>query len=137
MEPLRNRLSEQHSAYMGVHLEMMRVQFGSDSERARSSNRSRSSATSRIGARTKAGRWPKVDTHDSAYLRQHASNPVAWQPWDERALAGLDACTFLELMEDRVAPQEQVDPGETAGEDVSCRDGACRRGQKSTPTRNA
>ncbi|MBM4372534.1 MAG: hypothetical protein FJ098_12815, partial [Deltaproteobacteria bacterium] len=54
---LRRRWRLSNREHMGVHSEMKRVQFGSDSERARSSNRSRSSATSRIGARTKAGRW--------------------------------------------------------------------------------
>ncbi|NIR58747.1 MAG: DUF255 domain-containing protein, partial [Gammaproteobacteria bacterium] len=33
----------------------------------------------------------------SPYLLEHAGNPVAWQPWDERALAGARAadCPIL------------------------------------------
>jgi len=29
----------------------------------------------------------RLDDETSPYLRQHADNPVAWQPWDEQALA--------------------------------------------------
>ena len=29
----------------------------------------------------------RLDDEKSPYLRQHAENPVNWQPWDEEALA--------------------------------------------------
>ena len=55
----------------------------------------------------------RLDEEESPYLRQHADNPVNWQPWDEQALAdarerevpiflsiGYSACHWCHVMED-------------------------------------
>jgi hypothetical protein len=55
----------------------------------------------------------RLDEEESPYLRQHADNPVHWQPWDERALAearerdvpiflsiGYSACHWCHVMEE-------------------------------------
>ncbi len=57
----------------------------------------------------------------SPYLRQHADNPVNWQPWDETALAaardrdvpiflsiGYSACHWCHVMEDESFADEEV-----------------------------
>ncbi|WP_372478971.1 thioredoxin domain-containing protein [Halomicrobium sp. HM KBTZ05] len=55
----------------------------------------------------------RLDEAESPYLRQHADNPVNWQPWDEQALEaasehdapiflsiGYSACHWCHVMED-------------------------------------
>ena len=55
----------------------------------------------------------RLDEEESPYLRQHADNPVNWQPWDEQALSaakeadvpiflsiGYSACHWCHVMED-------------------------------------
>ncbi|AXR81695.1 thioredoxin domain-containing protein [Natrarchaeobaculum sulfurireducens] len=55
----------------------------------------------------------RLDEEESPYLRQHADNPVNWQPWDEQALEaardrdvpiflsiGYSACHWCHVMED-------------------------------------
>ena len=42
----------------------------------------------------------RLDEEASPYLRQHADNPVNWQPWDETALAAAreqDKPVFLSI----------------------------------------
>ena len=54
----------------------------------------------------------RLEDESSPYLRQHADNPVAWQPWDETALEaartsgrpillsiGYSACHWCHVME--------------------------------------
>ena len=58
---------------------------------------------------------------ESPYLRQHADNPVNWQPWDEKALKaarerdvpiflsiGYSACHWCHVMEDESFDDEEV-----------------------------
>lgn len=62
---------------------------------------------------TTAGNRNRLAREESPYLRQHADNPVNWQPWDEQALAeaeerdvpmflsiGYSACHWCHVMED-------------------------------------
>ena len=55
----------------------------------------------------------RLDSAGSPYLRQHADNPVNWQPWDDAALAaaserdvpiflsiGYSACHWCHVMEE-------------------------------------
>ncbi len=64
----------------------------------------------------------RLDRETSPYLLQHAHNPVAWQPWDEQALAlartqdkpiflsiGYSACHWCHVME-----RESFEDAETA-----------------------
>jgi uncharacterized protein YyaL (SSP411 family) len=64
----------------------------------------------------------RLDEAESPYLRQHADNPVNWQPWDEAALdaaeerdvpiflsVGYSACHWCHVMED-----ESFEDGEVA-----------------------
>ena len=63
----------------------------------------------------------RLDEEASPYLRQHADNPVDWQPWDETALAaareqdkpvflsiGYAACHWCHVMEDESFQNEDV-----------------------------
>jgi uncharacterized protein len=63
----------------------------------------------------------RLDEEASPYLRQHADNPVNWQPWDERALEaardhdrpiflsiGYSACHWCHVMEDESFADEEV-----------------------------
>lgn len=63
----------------------------------------------------------RLDEEESPYLRQHADNPVNWQPWDEQALEtarehdvpiflsiGYSACHWCHVMEDESFADEQV-----------------------------
>ncbi|ELY69525.1 thioredoxin domain-containing protein [Natrinema versiforme] len=63
----------------------------------------------------------RLDEEESPYLRQHADNPVNWQPWDEAALAaakernvpiflsiGYSACHWCHVMEDESFEDEAV-----------------------------
>ncbi len=63
----------------------------------------------------------RLDEEESPYLRQHADNPVNWQPWDEDALAaaserdvpiflsvGYSACHWCHVMEDESFQDEEV-----------------------------
>ncbi len=63
----------------------------------------------------------RLDEEESPYLRQHADNPVDWQPWDERALAaarerdrpiflsiGYSACHWCHVMEEESFADEEV-----------------------------
>src|SRR3954470_6928953 len=64
----------------------------------------------------------RLDTQTSPYLRQHQDNPVAWEPWDDEALAraraekkplivsiGYSACHWCHVME-----RESFEDAETA-----------------------
>ncbi|WP_323190368.1 thioredoxin domain-containing protein [Halostella sp. PRR32] len=64
----------------------------------------------------------RLDEEESPYLRQHADNPVNWQPWDEQALeaakerdvpiflsVGYSACHWCHVME-----EESFEDGEIA-----------------------
>jgi hypothetical protein len=68
----------------------------------------------------RAGR-NRLDEEESPYLRQHADNPVHWQPWDEAALAearerdvpiflsvGYSACHWCHVMEEESFEDESV-----------------------------
>jgi uncharacterized protein YyaL (SSP411 family) len=68
----------------------------------------------------RAGR-NRLDEEESPYLRQHADNPVHWQPWDEAALAearerdvpiflsvGYSACHWCHVMEEESFEDETV-----------------------------
>jgi hypothetical protein len=68
----------------------------------------------------RAGR-NRLDEEESPYLRQHADNPVHWQPWDEKALAearerdvpiflsiGYSACHWCHVMEEESFADESV-----------------------------
>ncbi|WP_142861103.1 thioredoxin domain-containing protein [Salinigranum halophilum] len=63
----------------------------------------------------------RLDEEESPYLRQHADNPVHWQPWDEQALAearerdvpvflsiGYSACHWCHVMEEESFADEEV-----------------------------
>ncbi|PSP83207.1 thioredoxin domain-containing protein [Halobacteriales archaeon QS_1_68_17] len=63
----------------------------------------------------------RLDEEESPYLRQHADNPVNWQPWDETALEaarerdvpiflsiGYSACHWCHVMEDESFQDEAV-----------------------------
>ncbi|MGQ3414139.1 thioredoxin domain-containing protein [Natrinema sp. LN54] len=63
----------------------------------------------------------RLEDEESPYLRQHADNPVNWQPWDEEALAaakerdvpiflsiGYSACHWCHVMEDESFEDEAV-----------------------------
>ncbi|WP_247000324.1 thioredoxin domain-containing protein [Halosolutus gelatinilyticus] len=63
----------------------------------------------------------RLDEEESPYLRQHADNPVNWQPWDERALEaarehdvpiflsiGYSACHWCHVMEEESFADEAV-----------------------------
>jgi len=63
----------------------------------------------------------RLDEEESPYLRQHADNPVNWQPWDEQALEaarerdrpiflsiGYAACHWCHVMEDESFQDETV-----------------------------
>jgi hypothetical protein len=63
----------------------------------------------------------RLDEEESPYLRQHADNPVNWQPWDEQALAAADehdvpiflsvgysACHWCHVMEEESFEDEAV-----------------------------
>ncbi len=63
----------------------------------------------------------RLDEEESPYLRQHADNPVNWQPWDETALEaarerdvpiflsiGYSACHWCHVMEDESFADEEV-----------------------------
>ncbi|WP_254534662.1 thioredoxin domain-containing protein [Halomarina litorea] len=63
----------------------------------------------------------RLDEEASPYLRQHADNPVNWQPWDEEALAaakerdvpiflsiGYSACHWCHVMEEESFEDEDV-----------------------------
>ena len=63
----------------------------------------------------------RLDEEESPYLRQHADNPVNWQPWDEQALAaakerdvpiflsiGYAACHWCHVMEAESFQDEEV-----------------------------
>jgi len=63
----------------------------------------------------------RLDEEASPYLRQHADNPVNWQPWDERALetarehdvpiflsVGYSACHWCHVMEEESFEDEAI-----------------------------
>jgi hypothetical protein len=63
----------------------------------------------------------RLDEEQSPYLRQHADNPVNWQPWDDDALAaarerdvpiflsvGYSACHWCHVMEEESFQDEEV-----------------------------
>ncbi|THE66062.1 thioredoxin domain-containing protein [Salinadaptatus halalkaliphilus] len=63
----------------------------------------------------------RLDEEQSPYLRQHADNPVNWQPWDEQALEtarehdrpiflsiGYSACHWCHVMEEESFADEAV-----------------------------
>jgi len=63
----------------------------------------------------------RLDEEESPYLRQHADNPVNWQPWDERAFEaarqrdvpvflsiGYAACHWCHVMEEESFEDETV-----------------------------
>ena len=63
----------------------------------------------------------RLDEEESPYLRQHADNPVNWQPWDEDALeearerdvpiflsVGYSACHWCHVMEDESFEDEGI-----------------------------
>ncbi|WP_459194113.1 thioredoxin domain-containing protein [Halosimplex sp. J119] len=63
----------------------------------------------------------RLDEEESPYLRQHADNPVNWQPWDEQALdaareqdkpiflsIGYAACHWCHVMEDESFQDEAI-----------------------------
>ncbi|PSP46079.1 thioredoxin domain-containing protein, partial [Halobacteriales archaeon QH_1_68_42] len=63
----------------------------------------------------------RLDEEESPYLRQHADNPVNWQPWDERALEaakerdvpvflsiGYAACHWCHVMEAESFEDEEI-----------------------------
>ncbi|MCH7661699.1 MAG: thioredoxin domain-containing protein [Euryarchaeota archaeon] len=63
----------------------------------------------------------RLDEEGSPYLRQHADNPVNWQPWDEAAIAeakerdvpiflsvGYSACHWCHVMEDESFQSEEI-----------------------------
>ncbi|WP_049970391.1 thioredoxin domain-containing protein [Haladaptatus cibarius] len=66
-------------------------------------------------------RHNRLDEEESPYLRQHADNPVHWQPWDEDALEaarerdvpiflsiGYSACHWCHVMEEESFEDEDV-----------------------------
>ncbi|EMA35171.1 hypothetical protein C446_13164 [Halobiforma nitratireducens JCM 10879] len=63
----------------------------------------------------------RLEDEESPYLRQHADNPVNWQPWDEQALEtarehdrpiflsiGYSACHWCHVMESESFADEEV-----------------------------
>ncbi|WP_136715102.1 thioredoxin domain-containing protein [Halorientalis salina] len=63
----------------------------------------------------------RLDEEESPYLRQHADNPVNWQPWDDEALdaakerdvpiflsVGYSACHWCHVMEDESFEDEEI-----------------------------
>ncbi|MBV0903369.1 thioredoxin domain-containing protein [Haloarcula salina] len=63
----------------------------------------------------------RLDEEESPYLRQHADNPVNWQPWDDQALAaarerdvpiflsiGYAACHWCHVMEEESFADEDI-----------------------------
>ncbi|WP_132060387.1 thioredoxin domain-containing protein [Halorussus amylolyticus] len=63
----------------------------------------------------------RLDEEESPYLRQHADNPVNWQPWDDGALdaaeerdvpiflsVGYSACHWCHVMEEESFEDEEV-----------------------------
>jgi uncharacterized protein YyaL (SSP411 family) len=63
----------------------------------------------------------RLDEEESPYLRQHADNPVHWQPWDDAALEaakerdvpiflsiGYSACHWCHVMEEESFEDEEV-----------------------------
>ncbi|WP_165875344.1 thioredoxin domain-containing protein [Natrarchaeobius chitinivorans] len=63
----------------------------------------------------------RLDEEESPYLRQHADNPVNWQPWDDRALEaarerdvpiflsiGYSACHWCHVMEEESFADDEV-----------------------------
>jgi hypothetical protein len=63
----------------------------------------------------------RLDEEASPYLRQHADNPVNWQPWDDAALdaaaerdvpiflsVGYSACHWCHVMEDESFEDEEI-----------------------------
>ncbi|WP_372910718.1 thioredoxin domain-containing protein [Salinigranum sp.] len=63
----------------------------------------------------------RLDEEESPYLRQHADNPVHWQPWDDRALTearerdvpiflsiGYSACHWCHVMEEESFADPEV-----------------------------
>ncbi len=63
----------------------------------------------------------RLDEEESPYLRQHADNPVNWQPWDEEAIAaakerdvpiflsvGYSACHWCHVMEEESFEDEAI-----------------------------
>ncbi|GAB3664311.1 thioredoxin domain-containing protein [Halopiger thermotolerans] len=63
----------------------------------------------------------RLEDEESPYLRQHADNPVNWQPWDEQALEaarerdvpiflsiGYSACHWCHVMEEESFQDEEV-----------------------------
>ncbi|NHN48824.1 thioredoxin domain-containing protein [Halostella sp. JP-L12] len=63
----------------------------------------------------------RLDEEESPYLRQHADNPVNWQPWDEQALeaarerdvpiflsVGYSACHWCHVMEEESFEDEEI-----------------------------
>ncbi|MFW5918214.1 MAG: DUF255 domain-containing protein, partial [Haloferacaceae archaeon] len=63
----------------------------------------------------------RLDEEESPYLRQHADNPVHWQPWDGKALdaarerdvpiflsVGYSACHWCHVMEEESFQDEAV-----------------------------
>ena len=63
----------------------------------------------------------RLDWEKSPYLRQHANNPVAWQPWDEKAFnlaeeekkpvflsSGYSTCHWCHVMEEESFSDEDV-----------------------------
>ncbi|WP_135854423.1 thioredoxin domain-containing protein [Halorussus salinus] len=63
----------------------------------------------------------RLDEEESPYLRQHADNPVNWQPWDDAALdaaaerdvpiflsVGYSACHWCHVMEDESFEDEEI-----------------------------
>ncbi|MFB6224229.1 MAG: thioredoxin domain-containing protein [Haloarcula sp.] len=63
----------------------------------------------------------RLDEAESPYLRQHADNPVNWQPWDETALEaareqnvpiflsiGYAACHWCHVMEEKSFENEEI-----------------------------
>jgi len=63
----------------------------------------------------------RLDEEESPYLRQHADNPVNWQPWDEQALEaarerdvpiflsiGYAACHWCHVMEEESFADEDI-----------------------------
>jgi uncharacterized protein YyaL (SSP411 family) len=70
---------------------------------------------------TDSTRQNRLDEEQSPYLRQHADNPVHWQPWDDEALeaaeerdvpiflsVGYSACHWCHVMEDESFQDESV-----------------------------
>ncbi len=70
---------------------------------------------------TATGSHNRLDEEESPYLRDHADNPVNWQPWDERALeearerdvpiflsVGYAACHWCHVMADESFEDERV-----------------------------